>query len=106
MCVGIPMQVIKPGFFSAQCLDGERLVEIDTSLVGQVEEGQWLMVFLGAAREIISEEMARQSLDALKALKHVMQGERNIDHLFADLIEGDSNRQPVASSATSLPQKD
>jgi len=44
------------------------------------------MVFLGAAREVISEEVARQSADAIAALEMVMRGEGGFEHLFADLI--------------------
>lgn len=87
MCIGIPMQVIEAGAGGALCRarDGEH--RIDTSLVGAVEPGNWVMVFLGAAREVISEEAARQSADAIAALEMVMRGEGGFEHLFADLID-------------------
>jgi hydrogenase expression/formation protein HypC len=86
MCVGIPMQVIAASSHSALCRarDGEH--RVDTALVGEVEPGMWLMVFLGAAREIMSEEAARRAADALEALEMAMRGETGFDHLFADLI--------------------
>lgn len=88
MCVGIPMQVIESGFGQALCRDGERVEMIDTALVGAVEPGEWVMVFLGAARERISEARAQQCRDALAALRIVMEGGggADIDHLFTDLI--------------------
>ena len=87
MCVGIPMQVIETGLGFARCRarDGEH--DVDTALVGTPEPGTWVMVFLGAAREVISEETARQTADALEALQMVARGETNFDHLFADLID-------------------
>ena len=36
----------------------------------------WLMVFLGAAREVITEEEAAKAADALDALAMVMRGKR------------------------------
>ncbi|QKV17313.1 HypC/HybG/HupF family hydrogenase formation chaperone [Oricola thermophila] len=87
MCVGIPMQVIEVDGSRALCRarDGEHA--IDMSLVGTVEAGTWVMTFLGAARETISEETARQSADALAALEMVMRGDVGFEHLFADLID-------------------
>lgn len=87
MCVGIPMQVIEAGFGFALCRarDGEH--QIDTTLVGTPEPGAWLMVFLGAAREVISEETAQKTADALEALQLISRGEMNFEHLFADLID-------------------
>ena len=87
MCVGIPMQVIEAGFGQALCRAADGDHAIDTSLVGAVEPGSWVMVFLGAAREVISEEAARQSADALAALEMVMRGDGGFEHLFADLID-------------------
>jgi hydrogenase assembly chaperone HypC/HupF len=92
MCVGIPMQVVEPkGRFALCRAEGNgggehELREIDMILVGEQPEGTWVLTFLDAAREVVSEEHARQTADALKALALVMQGETSIDHLFADLI--------------------
>lgn len=87
MCIGIPMQVIEVGESRALCRarDGDHF--IDMSLVGAAEPGSWVMVFLGAARESITEEAARQSADAIEALEMVMRGEGGFEHLFADLID-------------------
>ena len=88
MCVGIPMQVIEqisPGH--VLCAHGNDRVEIDTALIGAVEPGMWLMTFLGAAREVMDEESARRTLDALAALEAVMAGQSvDLDAAFADLI--------------------
>lgn len=86
MCVGIPMQVLSCDFGFARCQaeDGEH--EIDMRLVGDVAPGTWVLVFLGAAREILDPQTAQQISDALAALQSVMRGDTNVDHFFEDLI--------------------
>ncbi|MCI4663046.1 MAG: HypC/HybG/HupF family hydrogenase formation chaperone [Neomegalonema sp.] len=107
MCIGVPMQVLEAEPGRALCEGPDGPVFIDTMLVGDVEPGAWLMVFLGAAREQISAEYAAQCRDALEALERVMRGQGDIDHLFADLI----NREPQwpecltqAASASAAPE--
>lgn len=105
MCIGIPMQVVEPGEGVAICTDGGQEHRIDTRLVGEVEAGEWLMVFLGAARERMSEEASRQTADALRALEMAMRGEIGFDHLFADLIGREPQlpehlRQPAGSRSS------
>ncbi|MDD1622792.1 MAG: HypC/HybG/HupF family hydrogenase formation chaperone [Methylococcaceae bacterium] len=87
MCVGIPMQVITPRGTSALCAYRGDETLIDMMLVGEQPAGTWLLVFLDAAREVISAEKAGQIADALEAMRLAMQGENNIDHLFADLVD-------------------
>lgn len=100
MCLGIPMQVISADFGFARCKadDGEHIV--DVRLVGSVEPGAWVLVFLGAAREILDPETASRIKDALKALELVMQGETDVDHLFADLLDPDSESPAVIQQST------
>lgn len=88
MCLGVPMRVVgSAGLLRATCDDRGRLCEIDTSLVGPVAEGVWLMTFLGAAREIMDEASARRSLDALAALEAIMGGgAADIAAAFPDLV--------------------
>ncbi len=81
------MQVIEMRGESAVCLYRGETTLIDTMLVGEQAPGTWLLVFLDAAREVISTEKARQIEDALEAMRLAMQGENNVDHLFADLID-------------------
>ena len=57
--------------------------------VGEVEPGQWLLVFLDSAREILTEEQALQLNNALLAVDQAINGNLDVDHLFADLIERD-----------------
>jgi hydrogenase expression/formation protein HypC len=86
MCIGLPMQVVELHGESALCVYGDEQTLVDMMLVGEQPIGSWLLVFLDAAREVISEQKARQIADALEAMRRVMQGETQFDHLFADLI--------------------
>jgi len=88
MCIGVPMQIIESHEHFAMCRDasgGSR--RIDTALTGQQPPGSWLLVFLGAAREVLDEATATSMDQALDALSAVMAGETNVDHLFADLVD-------------------
>ena len=87
MCIGLPMQVVEQRGESALCLYRGEKTLVDMMLVGEQPVGTWLLVFLYAAREVISEQKARQIADALEAMRLAMQGETQFDHLFADLID-------------------
>lgn len=95
MCIGVPMQVVAIEGLRAMCraeptAPAAPAEEVDLSLVGECEPGQWLLVFLGAARERLDPNDAALMLDARAALQTVMAGGHDVDHLFADLI----NREP------------
>jgi len=87
MCIGIPMQVteVEPGFAWCEGM-GERK-RIDTLLVGEQPVGSWVLVFIDSAREVLSAEDAQRISDAVLAVNLAMQGEVDVSHLFADLIE-------------------
>jgi len=87
MCIGIPVRVIESFAHHAICqMDDGQHVTIDTQLVGQQPTGAWLMTFLNAAREVISEQRALETIAALQGLQAAVNGE-SFDHLFADLID-------------------
>jgi hydrogenase expression/formation protein HypC len=73
------------GEFRALCEGGGRTEEVDLSLVGRQERGTWLLVFLGAARQVLDAVAAAQIADALAALQSVLNGNTAVDHYFADL---------------------
>lgn len=97
MCIGLPMKVIEAGFGVALCEDRGTQRQIDTMLVGEVKAGDWLLVFIDAAREVISEEDALKIGDALKAVELAMNGTEGaadaMDLLFADLIANPPSSQ-------------
>lgn len=86
MCVGIPMQVIETVPGVALCESKGQHRHIDTMLVGEQPAGTWLLVFIDAAREVITAEDARKIGDALQALENIMAGSDDIDHLFSDIM--------------------
>ena len=89
MCIGVPMQLVSADGLVGWCRadEGSALEEVDLALVGPCQPGAWLLVFLGAAREIMDEETAQRMQLALQALNQTMNGQSDIDHLFADLVD-------------------
>lgn len=83
------MQVIEPGEGRALCRrrGDDELQQVDMLLVGDLPKGSWVLVFLGAAREVLDELSANQISDALSALDIAMHGGGQVDHLFADLVD-------------------
>jgi len=90
MCIGIPYIIIETGHLQARARSRDGEMIIDMTLVGNQPVGTYVLVFLGAAREVLDAQLAGQIADAIEAMDRVMAGDNNIDHLFADLI----NREP------------
>lgn len=86
MCIGIPMQIVGVDGLVAKCAAHNGEHSVDISLTNHAQPGDWVMVFLGAAREVICPQVANATLDALRALELALTGETNFDHLFADLV--------------------
>lgn len=87
MCIGIPLRVIASHDFHAVCDDAGQPRTVDTTLIGRAEVGDWLLVFLGSAREVLDVDTAHKMRDALAAMERVMAGDHQVEHLFADLVE-------------------
>ena len=81
------MCVIEADAHSAICQTGDIRKKVNTLFVGDVSVGDWLLVFLDSAREILTEEQAQQLLNALAAVDQAINGNTDVDHLFADLVE-------------------
>jgi hydrogenase expression/formation protein HypC len=78
------MQVVEQGPGWARAEGREEVREVNTMLVGDPGVGTWLLVHLDTAREVISEEEAQRTADALEAVQAALRGE-SVDHLFPDL---------------------
>lgn len=85
MCLGIPMQIIECDGFSARCRRGEEERTVNLLLVGAQPVGTWVLVLMDHAREVLTEEHARQIDDAVCSLEAVLRGEVDLDAYFADL---------------------
>lgn len=74
MCIGIPMQVesTRPGFAVVRGR-GERKT-VDTALTGEPRLGDWVLVFIESAREIISPERAAEVNATLDLVAQAMGG--------------------------------
>ena len=107
MCIGVPMQIVEvpenesglfPGGEYAFCrVEGEGgtgveiepqapLYRVDLSLVGAQPPGTWVLVFLGAAREVLDPRQAARVGEALRALGAAARGE-SLEGFFADLTD-------------------
>lgn len=60
MCIGVPMQVLSLEPSHAQVWGRGEQRRINTALVGVLQPGDWVLVFLDAAREHISPERAAE----------------------------------------------
>ncbi|MDZ4253850.1 MAG: HypC/HybG/HupF family hydrogenase formation chaperone [Sulfuritalea sp.] len=95
MCLALPMQVIRMeggmDTTTALCQGRNGVERVDTLITGALEPGQWILSFLGAAREVIDAERAAQVADALNALESILHGHGSTEALiqsgFADLID-------------------
>ena len=102
MCTGIPMRIVEQGagWARAEPRDAERASEeVNTLLVGDPGVGSWVLVHLGTAREVLSEEEAQRTADALEAVQAALRGE-SVDHLFPDLAGREPQLPPHLQGQT------
>ncbi|GMV45938.1 MAG: hypothetical protein AMXMBFR66_13360 [Pseudomonadota bacterium] len=70
MCIGFPMRIIEAWSGQALVQGRGRSETVDTRLVGDCACGDWLLVFQGAARELLDARRAAEidaALDLLEA---------------------------------------
>lgn len=87
MCIALPVQIVRPGPVSALCRGRNGEEEVNMLLVGEQPAGAWVLSFLGWAREVLSEQQAREIDLALDGLQEIMDGAESIDvdHHFPGL---------------------
>lgn len=98
MCLGVPMRVVSVEGSWAACRADGRAERVDLSLVGRVAPGDWLLVFLGAAREVLDEDAALKIAAALRGLEAVMAG-GDAGDAFADLDAREPTLPPHLEAA-------
>jgi hydrogenase expression/formation protein HypC len=84
MCLGVPFRIISVDGIAGLATDGTETQLIDLSLVAPVRPGEWVLTFLGAAREVITPDQAAQITSALNGLRSLMAG-GTLGEAFADL---------------------
>lgn len=87
MCIGLPMRIVTSEELYALCEWRGEVRRVDTRLVGAQPAGTWLLVFLDAAREVLSPERAREVDEALRVLELAMAGGEPPAGLFGDLLD-------------------
>lgn len=94
MCVAIPHRVIGVHFTangtSADIEVTGGVSKVDTSLLEEVKQGDYVLVFRGQALRVVSEEEAQQIQAALDCVQKVMDGggeSARIEDAFSDLVE-------------------
>ncbi|MDJ0823795.1 MAG: HypC/HybG/HupF family hydrogenase formation chaperone [Paracoccaceae bacterium] len=84
MCVGLPLRITAIDGIAATASNGAHVEMIDLSLTPEAQVGDWLLTFLGAAREVISADEAQKITAALEGLRSVMRGDA-LGDAFVDL---------------------
>ena len=74
MCIGLPMRVLSAADGRARVAGRGEERDIETLLVGAVEPGDWLLVFIASARERISAERAAEVDATLDLLADALGG--------------------------------
>ncbi|EET7734895.1 HypC/HybG/HupF family hydrogenase formation chaperone [Escherichia coli] len=69
MCVGIPVKVVQSGKWYCNCLDySGNIIDVDITLVGDVDVNEWLLISNGTAYRRICEREAMEILHVLSML--------------------------------------
>lgn len=84
MCLGVPMQLLSIDGIAGQACDEAQVQLVDLSLTPDARPGDWVLVFLGTAREVMAEAEALAVRRALGGLRALMAG-GDLGDAFADL---------------------
>ena len=98
MCVGIPMRLIAVDGIAGRAMTAGEESLVDLSLVPEAAPGDWLLVFLGTAHEILTAEAAALISAALDGLRSVMAG-GDAGAAFADLEAREPSLPPHLQAA-------
>lgn len=101
MCVGVPMQITAISGIAATVGEGADL--IDLSLTPDAQVGDWVLTFLGAAREVITADEAAKISAALDGLRALMSG-GELGNAFADLDAATPQLPPHLQAALDVGQ--
>ncbi|MCI1244042.1 HypC/HybG/HupF family hydrogenase formation chaperone [Acetobacter fabarum] len=114
MCLGIPMKVLRCKGSFALCVaeptpgqqQSARQEQVDTILVPHVQEGDYVLVFMGMARARMEPDEARKLQDALQALATLAAApvdagaaQQIVTHGFADLCNAPPRLPPHLQAA-------
>ncbi|MBN8451904.1 HypC/HybG/HupF family hydrogenase formation chaperone [Accumulibacter sp.] len=93
MCLSVPMQVVADDdpageFAIVERRDADMLrrERVNMLLLGRQTIGTWVLVSLGLAREVVSDDQRALIEDALAAVQAVQNGSYDPDRHFVDLL--------------------
>lgn len=98
MCLGIPLLLQSVDGIVGTALDGDLPALVDLSLTPEAQPGDWVLCFLGAAREVIGAEDAQKIRAALGGLQSLMLG-GDLGAAFADLESRSPSLPPHLQAA-------
>lgn len=98
MCLGVPMRLISRDGIAGLARDGETTELVDLSLTPDAVAGDWVLIFLGAAREVMAEAEAMATRRALDGLRSLMAG-GGLGDAFADLDDRTPTLPPHLQAA-------
>jgi hydrogenase expression/formation protein HypC len=98
MCLGLPMKLLAKDGNKGRALYKGGEENVDLSLTPEAEAGDFMLVFLGAARQVIDEAFAREVEAAHAAIESVMQG-GDASAGFADLVGREPSLPPHLQAA-------
>lgn len=99
MCIAIPMQVTHAEPGRAWVQGRGELQRVDTALVGDCAPGDWLLVFLGSARERIDAARAAQINGLLDLIEGAAHGFDGADPGF--VLPSAANAEEIAALTSS-----
>ena len=80
MCIAVPMRIVEAEGLSAVARrEGAPDLKVDTSLVGELAPGDWVLVFRDSVIRTVSEEEAERIGRALACVSAVMAGDESAD---------------------------
>lgn len=96
MCIATPVQIIESHAVMSVGRGRNGDEGVNMLLVGQQPVGAWVLAFLGWAREVITEQQAKEIDLALDGLQQIMDGADAIDvaHHFPGLGQSAAEAGP------------
>lgn len=97
MCLGIPMQVerVEPGFAWVREDSLAELIRVETALIEAPKIGDWLLIFLKSAREVLTKERAAEIKQAQHLVAQVMSGAQQLDQSVDFALPSQMNEQTL-----------
>jgi hydrogenase assembly chaperone HypC/HupF len=84
MCIGIPMRVLEASGATAWCEGRGERQRINMLMVGDCPAGSWVLVFLGVARDKLTDIEAEEINQTLDELEAILRGDSGFEGRLPD----------------------